>query len=246
MYEKHEQLFNLDEECVLWKYMSFSKFINMLKGKIYFNRLDNFEDIFEGTFPQFNVEHRKEVYGNEIIPQNAYDAVERMMKKYIYVSCFHKSEYETAFMWKQYADNDGIAIKTTSERLKRSFYKASEVIHISAVQYMDYSKEFMPEGNGLYLGLHKRKSFEPESEVRCIYMKPPISKPDPANPATTIIDPSEKTPCGEYIDIDLETLIKEIYISPYAAPYIKENVDLIANKFNITAKVIQSKLFMLN
>lgn len=60
---------------------------------------------------------------------------------------------------------------------------------------MDYGKEFMPEGNGLYLGLHKRKSFEPESEVRCIQMKIPASKPDPANPSITVIDSSEKTPC---------------------------------------------------
>lgn len=50
MYEKHEQLFDLDEECTLWKYMNFSKFINMLKGKLYFNRLDNFEDVFEEHF----------------------------------------------------------------------------------------------------------------------------------------------------------------------------------------------------
>lgn len=246
MYERHEQLLNLDEDCVLWKFMSFSKFVNMLKGKIYFNRLDKFEDVFEGTFPQYNVEHRNEVYGNEIIPQNVYDTIERMMKNYVYVSCFHKSEYETAFMWKQYADNDGIAIKTTSERLKRSFYKTSETIHISTVKYIDYNKEFMPERNGLYLAIHKRKSFEPESEVRCVYMKTPASKPNPDNLSETIIDPNEKTPCGEYIDIDLETLIEEIYISPYAAPYIKENVDLIVNKFNITAKVIPSKLFMLN
>lgn len=245
MYERHDQIFNLDEECVLWKYMSFSKFINMLRGKIYFNRLDKFEDIFEGTFPQYNVEHRKEVYGNEVIPQNIYDSVERVMKKYIYVSCFHKSEYETAFMWKQYADNDGIAIKTTAERLKKSFDKTQESIHISSVQYIDYNREFMPEGNGLYLGLHKRKSFEPESEVRCIFMKAPAIRPNPANLSESIIDPSEKTSCGEYIDIDLDTLIEEIYISPYAASYTKENVDLIVNKFNITARVIQSKLFTL-
>lgn len=246
MYERHEQLFNLDEECVLWKYMSFSKFVNMLRGKIYFNRLDNFEDVFEGTFPQYNLEHREDVYEDELIPQNVYDTIERMMKKYTYVSCFHRSEYETAFMWKQYADFDGIAIKTTLERLKKSFYKTPETIHISAVRYLDYNKEFMPERNGFYLGLHKRKSFEPEKEVRCIYTKIPKAINNSADPSEKIIDPNEKTPCGEYINIDLETLVEEIYISPYAAPYIKENVDLIVNKFNITAKIIQSKLFMLN
>lgn len=246
MYERHEQFFDLDEECTLWKYMSFSKFVNMLKGKLYFNRLDSFEDVFEGTFPKYNVEHRKELYGGEIISKDTYDNVEHLAKNTIYVSCFHKNEYETAFMWKQYADNDGIAIKTTSKRLKESFHKTPKSIYVGVVQYMDYNKHFMPEGNIFNLALYKRKSFEPESEVRCVYWKTPESKTDLADLSQPIIDPNEKTPFGEDIDIDLGKLIEEIYISPYAASYIKENVELIINKFGISAKVIQSQLFKLN
>ncbi len=246
MYESHEQLFDLDDKCILWKYMSFSKFINILKGKMYFNRLDSFEDVFEGTFPQYNVEHRKDFYGDQVIPQNAYDTVEQVMKKSIYVSCFHRNEFETAFMWKQYADNDGVAIKTTLKRLKDSFHKTPENIHISAVRYIDYNKNFMPEGNAFYLALYKRKSFEPENEVRCIYWKQLKTKNTLSDPSEAIIDLHEKTSFGENIDIDLNMLIEEIYISPYASSYIKENVELITNKFNISAKVIQSQLFTLN
>ena len=62
-------------------------------------------------------------------------------------------------MWKQYADNDGIAIKTTFERLKMAFSNTKEAIYISNVQYIDYDKEFMPEGNGMYLAVHKKKKF---------------------------------------------------------------------------------------
>lgn len=246
MYERHEQLFELEDNCVLWKYMSFSKFVNMLSGKIYFNRLDNFEDVFEGTFPHYNAMHRDEIYGEDIIPKNIFDMMEKAMKNWLYVSCFHKNEYETAFMWKQYADNDGIAIKTTFERLKMAFSNTKEAIYISNVQYIDYDKEFMPEGNGMYLAVHKRKSFEPEREVRCINVGMPKSKPNPSNPRELIADINEKTPVGRFIDIDMEELIEEIYISPYAASYIKENVELIASKFNISAKIIQSKLFTLN
>lgn len=210
MYKKNEQLFEPDENCTLWKYMSFSKFINMLKGKMYFNRLDNFEDVFEGRFPQYNAEHRIDLYGKQILPKSTYDELEQLIKKYIYVSCFHKNEYETAFMWKQYADDDGIAIKTTLKRLKKSFHKTSEIINISNVQYIDYNSEFMPEGNALYLGLHKRKSFEPENEVRCIYLKKAKFKEDSVDSSEKVIDPNEITPHGEFIDIDLDILIKEM------------------------------------
>lgn len=246
MYESHEHLFNLEDNCVLWKYMSFSKFVNMLMGKIYFNRLNNFEDVFEGTFPRYNKDHRSEIYGEDTFSKVVYDNMEQAMKKWLYVSCFHKNEYETAFMWKQYADNDGVAIKTTSERLKRAFSKTKDTIYISDVQYIDYDKEFMPEGNAIYLALHKRKSFEPEREVRCVYMEIPNYKQNPENPDELIVDFDETTPPGKLIDIDLEELIEEIYISPYAAPYIKENVDLIVNKFNLNKKVTGSTLFMLN
>ena len=120
-----------------------------------------------------------------------------------------------------------------------AFSNTKEAIYISNVQYIDYDKEFMPEGNGMYLAVHKRKSFEPEREVRCINVGMP-------NPRELIADINEKTPVGRFIDIDMEELIEEIYISPYAASYIKENVELIASKFNISAKIIQSKLFTLN
>ena len=53
MYKKHDQLPNTEGQDTLWKYMSLSKFINLLNGKIYFNRIDCFEDVFESTYDYF-------------------------------------------------------------------------------------------------------------------------------------------------------------------------------------------------
>ena len=51
MYENHSALYFVDDDMLLWKYMSFSKFVNLLSGNLYFNRIDSFEDIFECHYP---------------------------------------------------------------------------------------------------------------------------------------------------------------------------------------------------
>ena len=60
-----------------------------------------------------------------------------------------------------------------------------------------------------YLGTHKRKSFEYEQEIRCLYL-------DLAN--------EEVQEYGVKILVDLPMLIQQLYISPYAASYVKDTV----------------------
>ena len=150
MYKKHDQLPNTEGQDTLWKYMSLSKFINLLNGKIYFNRVDCFEDVFESTYPIYNENHREEYYGDALIPKEKYNNIMDLSKQHTYVSCFHKNEYESAFMWKQYAGDEGVAIVTTADRLKESFQYEENDIYICDVQYIDYAKEYMPEGNMFY------------------------------------------------------------------------------------------------
>lgn len=65
MYKEHEQLYDVDDQLVLWKYMDFAKFVNILTtGCIWFNRIDSFEDVYEGVYPPANKRKRKEVYGD--------------------------------------------------------------------------------------------------------------------------------------------------------------------------------------
>lgn len=50
MIVKHKDIKDLDNDIVLWKYMSLSKFLYLLNThSLYFCRLDCFDDPFEGS-----------------------------------------------------------------------------------------------------------------------------------------------------------------------------------------------------
>lgn len=229
MYKEHEQLPNSKGNDKIWKYMNLPKFLNLLNGNLYFNRIDQFEDVFEATYPEFNKRVRK---GNgQPIPRAFYDQVEEGAQNWFYVSCFHKSEQETAFMWKQYSEKDGIAIVSSIERLKQCFSNVKENIYICDVQYIDFDAEFMPENNIIHLALYKRKSFQAEQEVRCLYFDHPSYSA--YNDQTGILFP-----------VDLKQLISKVYISPYAPKYLEEDVRILLTKYNLPdVEVVYSPLY---
>lgn len=234
MYEEHPVLFSPKEKDVLWKYMSLPKFLNLLNGHLYFNRIDCFEDVFESTYPKYNELYRetlyRELYNGEYIPtKETYDNIVEYAKKSMFVSCFHKNIYESAFMWKLYGGDNGVAIVTNVERLKMSLKNEKRKIYISDVKYIDYENEFMPESNTFYLGIHKRKSFEHEKEVRCIYSKN--------------AEEMCKEETGILVSVDLKNLIEKVYISPYAPEYMKKDVEKILANVNLEAEVIYSPLY---
>lgn len=223
MYKEHNALMKPTTNCKLWQYMSFSKFVNLLIGKMYFRRLDSFEDVFEGQWPKMNkkyIEYVKEKEGDTI------GSFTELGRKLLYVSCFHKSDAETAFMWKQYANTDGIAIYTSFERLRESFTECDQDLFISDVNYIDYTKEAIFDmSNMLVPAIYKRDSFRFEQEVRCISMLDDLHTNmyyrEESNNKKIDFD---KLPVGIKLPVNLFKLIEKIYISPYAEGYIEENV----------------------
>ena len=210
MYKDHKHLDKVDDKLILWKYMDFTKFANLIEtSSLWFNRIDQFEDPFEGTYPQANEKLRSELYEDYQPPKEIYESIQSSTRENLFVSCFHQNEYESAAMWRLYADANGVAKNTTVERLKNCFAKENRDVYMSRVEYIDFEKEFLPEGNMFYLGTHKRKSFEYEQEIRCLYL-------DLAN--------EEVQEYGVKILVDLPMLIQQLYISPYAASYVKDTV----------------------
>lgn len=233
MYTYHEGLNNISDKVNLWKFMDLPKFINLLNGKMYFNRLNNFEDVYEGTYPNGNLTMRDEVYSpEERMSQATYDKLANKAQNNTYVSCFHNSKSETAFMWNIYGKEGGIAIKTTGKRLKESFSLTDEDIYIGKVSYIDYNRDYIPESNLLYLGTYKRKSFSAEKEFRCLVF-------DSEN-----IKYGKKT--GILIDVDLNQLIMGLYVSPYAPDYLTDDLNKILMEKGIRVKAQKSDLLKIN
>lgn len=222
MYIKHAQLAEITDRTILWKHMNLSRFLAVLVNQsLWFNRLDNFEDVYEGTFP---IANRTNAISDELF------AKLKSQRKHIYVACFHANKFESAAMWSLYSKEEGIAIKTTGARLKEALAIDEKPIYMCGVQYIDFEKDRMPEGDATYLAAYKRKSFEHEKEVRCIFVDD-VSSPAYAN---------EK---GLNVQVDLEKLLMEIYISPYAPPYTQNTLAEILDRFGLKTKLTPSTLY---
>lgn len=230
------------QDAVLWRYMDFTKFIALLETRsLFFARADSLGDPFEGALPQKNMEER---YTNlhpelqEAISMSPFlvSSLLRQFTRLTWVSCWHEGSHESEAMWKLYSSaHGGIAIKTDFNAFVRSFNtgQSSETIHFGRVQYLDYATDLIPEDRLLSPYLHKRKSFEHEREVRAIVQDVPTGQ---------IATLSQDADIGISYEVDLNRLVQEVIIDPFAPGWLYDLVNLIAIRYNLDAPIVKSSL----
>jgi hypothetical protein len=132
------------------------------------------------------------------------------------------NEHESEAMWRLYAkSNEAVAVTSTYARLVEAL---PHDVFIGVVQYIDYEKDRLPEGNSFYPFMHKRKSFEHEREVRTIIQELPsengsisVGKPNPS--------------CGQVVQITPGDLIESVYVAPTASAWFRDLVERISRKY---------------
>jgi hypothetical protein len=219
--------------------MDFTKFVSLLdKSALFFSRADKLGDSFEGSFSMQNREMRPIIYADKI-PESAIKSLMAFMKAirpYTLINCWHQSTHESAAMWKLYArESDGIAIKTEFMSLKLSI-TSDEDVYIGKVNYADYDKDFIPEGDSFSAFLYKRQDFNHEREVRAI-----VRLPRPTDGEKTL----SEDPCeiGEYFDVDLSLLIKEIVVAPCADDWFLDLIQSVTvHRYGLEVPVVRSDL----
>lgn len=237
-------------EDKLWRYMDLSKFLSMLYTEsLYFAPANSFDDPFEGAKGVLGKESEWNDYYLEFfryaiktapgISDGDY-SVEKLEKtaqsllndlaqsglhdrKNTCISCWHCSDYESEAMWKLYSVNvtNAIAIETTYQRLYQSLGEDPH-IDIGKVKYIDYKNQFTNIGFGAFW--FKRKSFEHEREVRALIR-------NHKNNGEGISHP-----------VNLNVLIKNIYVSPYAPEWFAPIVRDIVKKYNLDKPVVYSSM----
>lgn len=214
----------------------------ILTDSLYFSKVIYLLDPYEGTLPEYNDKTRHEHYFPEQFdnPQQYDNFIKKMpeiMKmvtedgKHTYViNCWHLNEYESASMWSAYSSiNSGIAIQTTYAKLRQSFKNPDEITGVGKVRYLDFNCEFGSERFGVVDALlTKRRSFESENELRAISYT------------------QDKSNRGKFVNVDLNTLIEKIYVSPLSER-LEESVRLFIekNKPDLKSRVIRSELYSL-
>src|SRR4028118_877814 len=119
-----------DPNIKIWRYVDFAKYVAMLQQKaIYFTRLDQFTDSYEGSLSKVEYESFKSLAekgeAEGTIPQDwkgrYFDILmgnTRRARKSNYASCWHMGNEESEAMWRLYSTSGyAIALQSTYSRL---------------------------------------------------------------------------------------------------------------------------------
>lgn len=219
--------------------MDFAKYVSLISsGSLFFSRADRLTDPFEGSFSQANLELRPTVYS--AIPADQQESLFSQMstfskwaRQWTYVNCWHLNEHESAAMWDLYAKtNEAVAVETTYDRLLQIL---PEKVFLGCVNYIDYSKDWLPEGNSLYPFVHKRKSFEHEREIRAIIHDLPSG--DLFN--YDMINEIQ----GQQVPIALNDIVVAVHVSPTAPEWFTDLVGQVTEKYELNVVVMRSDLY---
>jgi len=221
----------------IWRYLDLSKFVHLISTKtLHFSRIDQFTDKFEGSYPRKNL----------IDWQNKYPEVGdfKHWRKFACVSCWYKSEHESASMWELYTQNNqGLSIRSTTDRLKNSVKDTG--VFIEKIKYIDFlrGKADILTPNQAFL--YKRIEFKCEDEVRAVLFKlPPNAGFDNGFPIFGSVEKNDGFPeNGIDIPVDCNNLIDKIVLSPYSKKWFKEVVKNLLMRFTFKSiEIIDSEL----
>lgn len=230
----------------IWRYMSLDKLIYLLNyKKLFLCRADKFEDPLEGSYPKdYKDEIRKEY--PDILDEKIAELVEvnKKLREYHYVNCWCSRDAELVALWKLYASKD-IAIQTSIEILEKSLINHRDfLIYLCEVEYIDHTSESFYFANTLEPFKRKDYGYDYEHEIRIIraFMHYSTNQEYLSDPNGFI---QEK---GITLDIDVNALIENIYISPYTdGKRIKFILDTLSeydknNSTNFKDRIRHSKI----
>ena len=264
MYEELDGINPPDDENPLWRYTNFEVFVNLLDTEsLYFTRADKFEDPYEGFIPQSIMEAYKHSL-KRVTPEVFVEAIMKQheaSRKYVMCNCWHQNVVESMAMWEKYhMRNSGVAIKTNMEKMKNSL-TSEYSIYIGKIEYIyentdeeQYMKNFLQSKIPLAKKLtyfpyfRKRKEYEHEQEVRLIVDIDPFVMDALNNQTVEAVDTFLETGLPEICDIgmpfniDVNTLIDEVIVSPYAKDWITKTLRSVVQKFGFNFKVSPSTL----
>jgi hypothetical protein len=273
MYKQHDDFVTPDDAAIFWRYMDFAKFVSLLdRQRLFFPSVPTLRtfDPFEGTLAHANILATRLVFQEiykEMPIEEAQPLIDALFNSsrlfdqfhnFTVVNCWYMNNYESAAMWKIYGD--AIAVQTSCARLKNSLAQTT-IFHVDAksldldvfigqVQYTDFEVEFMRQDNAFYPVLHKRKSFQHESEVRAVtnlllsgqFVDPNKSESESINelPSSWL---ELKHQGGIYLPVDLKELVEGVVVSPVLPDWYKELVESVTQKYGLDIPVIQSDLY---
>jgi len=151
-------------------------------------------------------------------------------RKFVFVNCWHMSEYESGALWRLYLKSDeGIAIQSTRSDMHSSLQ--GQNVWTLPVRYIDYADDDPAMPTRMAAFRFKRKCFEHERELRAIVyldVQGEAAKPPDVR--------------GISIDVDLDQLIAAVYVAPTAPDWLLDLTARVSLASGVKAPVLRSSL----
>lgn len=235
----------------IWRYINLAKFVDLIQTQtLFFARADFLREMdkHEGTYLTNYSHQLNTMLSQKIIPlpdnfpvslethlllQTQMDEYnEQTAIKQHFINCWHMSEFENFAMWKIYSELYGVGIVSTYQRLcdsfideKWNYYNEKYKIYIGEVIYIDRNQSAIPQNYGFWPYMHKGIEFFYEHELRCVIWD--------------IVSQNQNMK----IKVDMDALIQQIYISPFAPHWFKSTVENLCKTYGVAPqKVHQSNL----
>jgi len=241
-----------DEEPILVrKYLDLSKFVSLLQDGIWFSRLDNFDDDYEGRVSDKTVRHRFDQweyleFEDDPPPydlRQMYAAEDEILRKQSFVSCWRYGGEESAVFWDAYIDDgNGVAVETTLDTLSSAMEQAHREVLIGKVNYREYKgSDERFAANGVDRVFHKRIAFGDEKELRLL-ARQELNDMDLEVSETGDIDMELEADPGFNLEVDPEDLIERIILPRNINDRQLTQVVQLMEYHDITAEIWRSML----
>lgn len=230
-----------DPGTTIWRYLDFTKFVSLIdRRELYFCRADLLGDRFEGSMSRANLRLRPQVYKDidAGARQRVFEQMAAMTRTFVprtFINCWTMADYESVALWRMYVgQTNGIAIRSTFQRLTGSLGPYPRSVFVGIVKYLDWDSDWTPEGNSLHPFVHKRRSFDTEREVRGV-IQVMETKDDR-------LDVSPRPERGLYVPVDLGQLVVEARIDPASGPWFIDLVASVLKHYGLSIPLRQSDL----
>ncbi|MAC12606.1 MAG: hypothetical protein CMN74_10420 [Sphingorhabdus sp.] len=176
--------------------------------------------------------------------------ISKSARSSFYVNCWHGARQESAAMWKIYGSpGPGVALISDVDRIENSLVPDGKQLYCGQVNYLD-DTEPLDWSNGFNIIMSKRRCFSYENEVRIVYWgrgdqfeEIDLNLWDEERLRFNFSGFVKKTSqAGVQVDCDLNKLINEVMISPYAPKWYMGIIEKLRDVHKLNFKITSSRL----
>lgn len=230
---------------VLWRYMSHSKFQDLLQTRaLFFTNAEKLTDQYEISVPEANVQKKRRALKRAGLSKEKLDIE---MKRFLWamnpdkaltlLSCWTTRRSESYAFWKIYVgmDSPGVALRTTVSRLRRALSEGAdpypEDFFMGRVKYRTY----LPDAD-LYrfqLVCTKKPFYDFENELRVFLLH--------YTEAQARLAPYD-VKVGRRVSVTLDNLLTRVVVSPFAEKSYRAEVESMVREAGLRTDVRGSEI----